>query len=54
MDKEREAEELTEELELMKSVNNLADQANRKMQSALEESHTKIESLEVIKSGALS
>jgi hypothetical protein len=32
----------------MKSVNNIADQANRKMQLALEESHNKLQSLEVI------
>lgn len=32
----------------MKSVNNLADKANRKMQLALEESYNNLHSLEVI------
>jgi len=46
-DRERDIEELKEELELMQSVNKLADQANRKLQDIAQESTNKIQSLEV-------
>ena len=47
MDRERDVAELNEELELMKSVNNIADQANRRMEGVLEEYKSKVQSLEV-------